>query len=300
MDERVDATVCYRHPDRPTRLACTECGRPICVECSIDAAVGQKCPECAEPVGRARVIDARRTTGRRSGFTGAPITRFLVYTSVALYILGALNGDIERWLSGAFFQNLATGQVFYDPGAFEHYNPALADGELWRMVTYAFLHGSTLHILFNMYVLYLFGPELERRVGSLPFALFYAAAAAGGSAAVYIVRPDAVPVVGASGAIYGLFGAWIFVSWRLRHTPAGRAQFSQLLVLLAINLALPFFVPNVAWEAHLGGLAFGVGIAAAWAQFAAQKPRAEQRRSAIGGVFLAVAVIAVLVLPVAG
>ena len=298
MEERVEATVCYRHPDRPTRLACTECGRPICVDCSIDAAVGQKCPECAKPVGRARVIDARRTVGRRSGFAGAPVARFLVVTSVIVYVLGALSTDLDVWLSGQTLRNTLTGALLYDPGAFEHVNANIANGELWRMLTHAFLHGSTMHILFNMYALYLFGPELERRVGSLPFAVFYAAAAAGGSAAIYLIRPGAI-AVGASGAIFGLFGAWIYVSWRMRHTPAGRAQFSQLIMLLGINLALPLFVPNVAWEAHVGGLLFGVGMAAAWNQFAAGKPNAQRQRVAIGAGFLALAVLMVLVLPVA-
>ena len=280
MDEKVGATVCYRHPNRPTRLACTECGRPICVDCSIDASVGQKCPECAKPVGRARVIDARRTTGRRSGFAGAPVTQAILVVTVIIYVLGFLNRDTDAWL----LNNLA------------HANWLLEAGEYWRMVSHALLHASTMHILFNMYALYLFGPELERRVGSVPFAMFYVAAAAGGSAAAYVLGPIEMVAVGASGAIFGLFGAWIYVSYRMRHTPAGQAQFRQLSVLLAINLALPLFIPRVAWEAHVGGLLFGVGMAAVWSIIAAGKPNAEARRSAISAVFLAVAIVAVMML----
>jgi membrane associated rhomboid family serine protease len=279
MDERVDATVCYRHPDRPTRLACTECGRPICVDCSIDAAVGQKCPECAKPEGRAQVIDARSTVGRRAGFAEAPVSRALLMASAVIYVIGILSPDAEGW----FLQNMA------------HANFLLAEGEYWRMVTHALLHGSTMHILFNMYALYLFGPELERQVGSLPFGMFYAAAAAGGSAAAYVLGPIDMVAVGASGAIFGLFGAWIYVSWRMRDTVRGRAQFSQLSVLLLINLALPLFVPNVAWEAHVGGLVFGIAIAAAWARFAARRSNAEQRRAVIAAAFLILAVAIVMV-----
>ena len=280
MDEKVGATVCYRHPNRPTRLACTECGRPICVDCSIDASVGQKCPECAKPVGRARVIDARRTTGRRSGFAGAPVTQAILVVTVAIYLLGLLSADADAWL----LNNLA------------HANWLLEAGEYWRMVSHALLHASTMHILFNMYALYLFGPELERRVGSVPFAMFYVAAAAGGSAAAYALGPIEMVAVGASGAIFGLFGAWIYVSYRMRHTPAGQAQFRQLSVLLAINLALPLFIPRVAWEAHVGGLLFGAAMAAVWSLVAAGKPNAEARRSIISAVFLAAAILAVMVL----
>lgn len=280
MDERVDATVCYRHPDRPTRLSCTECDRPICVDCSIDASVGQKCPECARPVGRARVIDARRTVGRRAGFTGAPVARTFLWAAIIIQVLSFGSADTRDWIVNSF----------------AHANWLLAEGEYWRMVTHAYLHdtNSIMHILFNMYALYLFGPELERRVGSLPFAMFYLAAAAGGSAVSFLLGPENMVAVGASGAIFGLFGAWIYVSWKSRHTPAGRAQLSQLLLLLGINLALPLFIPRVAWQAHVGGLLFGIAIAAVWSAVAARKDNAEQRRSAVAAGFLALAVVIVM------
>jgi membrane associated rhomboid family serine protease len=250
------------------------------VDCSIDASVGQKCPECAKPIGRARVIDARRTTGRRSGFTGAPVTQAILVVTVGIYLLGFLSRDTDAWL----LNNLA------------HANWLLEAGEYWRMASHALLHASTMHILFNMYALYLFGPELERRVGSVPFAMFYVAAAAGGSAAAYALGPIEMVAVGASGAIFGLFGAWIYVSYRMRHTPAGQAQFRQLSVLLAINLALPLFIPRVAWEAHVGGLLFGVAMAAVWSAVAAGKPNAEARRSIVSAAFLVAAIVAVMVL----
>ena len=78
-------TVCYRHPDRPTRLACSECGRPICVECSHDAAVGQKCPECSKAPGRYRVINARNTTGPQAGFSGAPVSLKILIVAAVLF-----------------------------------------------------------------------------------------------------------------------------------------------------------------------------------------------------------------------
>lgn len=272
-------TVCYRHSDRPTRLACSECGRPICVECSHDAAVGQKCPECSKPPGRYKVVNARRTTGRQAGLAGAPVTTAILVITVAIHVIQFMSPDAREWL----YANL------------QHDNAALAIGELWRMVTHAFLHSQTsiFHILFNMYILYVLGPELERRVGSAPMALFYAAAAAGGSAfAFYLGRP-AMLAVGASGAIFGLFGAWIYVGWRTRHTPAGRARFNQLGVLLAINLVIGFVVPGIAWQAHIGGLVAGLFIAWAWAHLAVGKSRPELRRSVIAGVVLLISLAAV-------
>jgi membrane associated rhomboid family serine protease len=243
--------VCYRHPDRPTRLSCTQCGRPICVDCSNDAAVGQKCPECSASSGRHRVIDARRTTGMAAGFNGAPVSQTIVYVTAAIYLVGFLSGDVELRL----LQDWAL------------ISSAVADGEIWRLLSHALLHASPMHILFNMYALYLFGPSLERRVGSVPFAAFYLAAAAAGGAAFVLLREEGL-AVGASGAIFGLFGAWVFAGWKMRHTPSGRAQFNQLAVLLAINLALPLFIPRVAWEAHVGGLVAGMAIAWAWQSWA--------------------------------
>ncbi|HEX9643745.1 MAG TPA: rhomboid family intramembrane serine protease [Acidimicrobiia bacterium] len=280
MEERVDATVCYRHPDRPTRLACSECGRPICIDCSNDAPVGQKCPECARAPGRHQVIQARRSVGMGAGFERAPVSRVILYATVAVQLLVYFNRPLWNDVANAL----------------AHANPALADGEVWRMVTHALLHSpaSMLHILFNMYALYLFGPALERRVGSLPFGLFYAAAAAGGSAMSYVVGPPEMVAVGASGAIFGLFGAWLYSSWRVRHTAAGGAQFNQLMVLLAINLALPLFIPSVAWQAHVGGLLAGLAMAAAWSRI--EGPDSLRRRALAAVGVLAVSVAVVLVL----
>lgn len=292
MDERVTTPVCYRHPDRPTRVSCNECDRPICVECTHDAVVGQKCPEHARNTGRHRVIDARRTTGRFAGFNGAPFVKWTVIVTVGIYLLSTLSDMAAEGSTSELTIRLYTN-LWHD-------NRALADGELWRMLSHALLHsrGSFMHILFNMYALYLFGPELERRVGSVAFAGMYAASAAAGSAATFLIGDLAMgPAVGASGAVFGLFGAWLFVSWRMRHSPRGRAQFNQLAVLLAINLALPFIpqFSNIAWQAHVGGLIGGLFIAWAWSQWAVGSDRPEARRTMVAlGVLLISAALVVL------
>lgn len=129
-------------------------------------------------------------------------------------------------------------------------------GEWWRFFSAAFLHGSWLHIAFNMYVLFIFGPVLERVLGHLRFTVLYVVAALGGSIASYAVSDPDVTSVGASGAIFGLMGAAIVAGRRLRW------DVTQVLVLLAINVVIGFFSPGVDWRAHFGGLVVGALVAA--------------------------------------
>jgi membrane associated rhomboid family serine protease len=252
------AAVCYRHPDRPTRLACSSCGRPTCVDCTVPAAVGQKCPECAAPVGRSRVITASEVRSRTSGLGGAPVTRAILVVTAAIGVLAFAAPAVWSPLARALIDDVAL----------------VADGQVWRTVTAALLHdpGSPFHIIFNMYALYAFGPSLERRVGSVPFLVFYLAAAAAGGAA-FQAGTERGSALGASGAIFGLFGAYLTLAFLSRHTAAGRASLNQLLPLLLINLALPLFVPGIAWQAHLGGLVAGAGIAAAWRRTEGRAPQ---------------------------
>ena len=270
-------TYCYRHPDRATRLSCSECGRPVCVECSNDAAVGQKCPECAAPIGRGTVIQARNL--RQVSRSTTPVTYTLIAINAAIFLIGMLSPEAEREI----FVNAA------------QYRPLIEDGEIWRIFTAMFLHANLTHILFNMWALYLFGPALERRFGSLSFVSLYLAAGLGG-ASLYHAVGRIEPAVGASGAIFGLFGALLAATYRQRFTPAGRAVFSQLMLLLVINLSLPLFVSNIAWEAHVGGLVAGASIAAAWDRIQHAGRGAEPQRVFTALAVAIVAFVVVLVL----
>jgi membrane associated rhomboid family serine protease len=285
MDDRAEtpsaATVCFRHPDRETRLACSNCGRPICYECTHDAAVGQRCPVCVAEQGRTRVVTRRQIQG--AGFMSSPVTYTLMVVAIGMFVLGLLSEEFDR----RAFIELA------------QWNPLVEAGEWWRVMSAAVLHASLMHVAFNMYALYLFGPRLERQVGSVPFAVAYAGFAAAGGAAFYFVGGlDSPPAVGASGAIFGLFGVWTAATWRIRHTPAGRAMFGQLVLLLAINAALTLFIRNIAWEAHLGGFVAGVLVGLAWGQWAAGRPRAEaiRTRTTIAAAVLIIPVVLVWLL----
>ena len=239
---------CYRHGDRETRLACSACERPVCVECVRSAPVGQKCPECAAPDGRGRVISGPAAYGGGSLRERAPVVFGIIVVTVGAWLLQSV-------------QPVVAGYGLQD-------NAAVAAGEVWRLGTAALLHGGLLHLGFNMYALYLFGPGLERLVGSVSFAALYVACAlAGGMAFLVVDGLDGVlqgRALGASGAIFGLFGATLVLVYRQRRTAVGQAGLRQLLVLLGINLALPLVVPGIAWQAHLGGLAVGAVVTAVW------------------------------------
>ena len=271
--------VCYRHPDRPTRLACSECGKYICVDCSHDSVVGQRCPDCARPKGRATIIDGR-TALRRTVRSSAPVTFALIAVNVGIFLLGELSPD----LGSRLFRNGAQWQPAID-----------ILGEWYRAFTAMFLHGGITHVLFNMYALFIFGPVLERRFGSVSFAALYVASGLGGSALYHLIG-GTNPAVGASGAIFGLFGAMLAASYRQRHTPAGQAVFRQLGLLLVINMALPFIVPNIAWEAHVGGLAVGAGIAFIWDNLPLADRASTLKRTVIALGFAMAAILLVIFL----
>ena len=281
--------VCYRHADRATRLACSECGKPICADCSHDSAVGQRCPDCAKPHGRNRVVSSREL--QQTSFATTPVTFTLIGISVVLFAAGFVSTELDLRLT----EYLSLGEFVRQDGFL--FIAEMRDVDPWRVLTSAFLHANITHILFNMYALYLFGPRLERQAGAVPYALTYGASAAAGGAVFIALRTgEATLAVGASGAVFGLFGMWLVAAYRMRGNPAGRAMFNQLAVLLAINGALPFFIRNIAWEAHVGGLVAGVVIGFLWGQFAAGRPNAVRIRTIISGAVFVIAMAVVILL----
>ncbi len=283
MDIEQQAPVCYRHPDRATRLACSNCGRYICAECVHDAAVGQRCPQCAAPEHRTRIVRSRDIG--RTDWQSTPVSVGIIAVSVVVFLLG-------------FGSQTLDVRIFID---FAQFNQAIEVGEWWRVFTAGFLHGGLFHVLINMYVLWIFGPRLEREAGSVPFAALYFASMAGGGAAYYayyVITDAQAPAVGASGAIFGLLGLWLVATYRIRHTPFGSSMFRQLAFWVGLNAVLPFALPrlNIAWQAHLGGFVAGAIIGWLWAQFAAGKPNAVAIRTSIATAVLAVALAVVVVI----
>jgi membrane associated rhomboid family serine protease len=174
--------------------------------------------------------------------------------------------------------------------------------EPWRMLTALLVHspirlpGDLLgitHILFNMYALVLVGRPLEGLLGPWRLLALYLISGLGGSVAVQyaalvgIVSPETL-VIGASGAVFGLFGALLAAQRRL----GGDA--SSILIVIGLNLVLGFVLPGVAWEAHLGGLV--VGLVTGWLLIANRGPR-RARRQAVGLAVIAAALVVLAVAP---
>ncbi|MCD2440845.1 rhomboid family intramembrane serine protease [Agromyces sp. SYSU K20354] len=231
---------CYRHPDRPSYVLCQRCGRTICGECQTPAPVGVICPECMreQRASAPRTKPAVLTRARAAAGRGAPVVTYtLIGITLAVFLLQLVPGL-------ALTDRLLYAGVYSIPGNLEP----------WRMLTSVFVHSTGLifHVLLNMYTLWIFGQLLEGLLGRWRFLALYLISGLGGSIGVLWLSDPRVGVVGASGAIFGLMGAFLVIQRRLG------GQTTQLFVLLGINLVIGF-IPgfNVAWQAHLGGLVVG-------------------------------------------
>ena len=235
---------CYRHPDRETGVSCSECGRGICPDCMVFAPVGIRCPDHA---GRAQGT-ARVSTGvRRAAYegTGALVTKTLIAINVLIYLANLAQGSSFGRTSGSLFEKGALFiRVPFYPGG-------LAEGEWWRLLTAAFLHGSIIHLGFNMFVLWFIGAPVEQAIGRGRFLALYIVSGLAGSAGALLFDPYAV-TVGASGAIFGILGAALVLEWQRNLVLGGQA-----LGLIVVNLVLTFAIPNISIGGHLGGLAGG-------------------------------------------
>lgn len=220
---------CYRHPDRPAYVGCTRCGRPVCPECMRGAAVGHQCVDCVQVATQAAPAIATTRT--------PVVTYALVAVNAAVFALQIADAGLQSRLALV-------------PALVAH------DGEYYRLVSSAFVHFGLVHILFNMYALYVLGPPLERSFGRLRFAALYALSALGGSVMVYLFSPWAAQTAGASGAIFGLFGATLVAARRLN------LDVRWLIGLVVINLVITFGFPGVSWQGHVGGLIVGTVVAA--------------------------------------
>jgi membrane associated rhomboid family serine protease len=200
------------------------------------AAVGFQCPEC---VGEAMQTTRHPVTVSGGGVITKPyVTWTLIGLTVAIFI----------WQFAVGVNEVAEVYGMWPFGITLY-------GEWWRLLTAAFLHGSWLHIAFNMYVLFVLGPTLERVLGHARFVVLYLVAALGGSVASYAISDPRTVSVGASGAIFGLMGALIVAGRRMRW------DITQVLILLGINVVIGFLSPQVDWRAHFGGLIVGALVA---------------------------------------
>jgi membrane associated rhomboid family serine protease len=232
------------------------------------APVGHQCPDCLK--GAARTVRQPTTAfgGRR---TNVPVVTYaLIAVNVAMFVLQTASKDVERQL------------VLWAP--------AVAHGDLYRLLTSAFLHYGLMHILFNMWALWVVGPQLESWLGRTRFITLYILSALGGSVLVYLLSPLTAATAGASGAIFGLFGATFILARRLN------IDVKWVVGLIVLNLAFTFLAPAlgsqaISWQGHVGGLVTGMVVSAAYAY----APKEHRNLIQVGVTVVALAVFAALV-----
>lgn len=256
---------CYGHPKEPTGLRCSRCERPICGRCAIPASVGQHCPEC--------VAEARRSAPKvRTALPAtAPATRAIMGVVILVFILQMATG-------------INSGRVTFELMM----HPVLIDaGQWWRLLTPVLVHGGLLHIFLNMYILYIYGPNVEEIFGTARFVAIFLITGFTASALSYAVPPDN-PSVGASGAIFGIVGALVAYLYRRRHSTVMAQYLRGMGTFIAINIVFGFLFPNIDNMAHLGGLVGGVLLGLGF-----DRGQGAEARSPLGvQVLTAVAVVA--------
>jgi membrane associated rhomboid family serine protease len=245
--EQTETTACYRHPRNETAVACSSCGRPICTECMVFAAVGIKCPECAgQPTGVKKAAKRTRTISSL-GSVGI-VTRVLIGLNLAVFVLQISQGDLEGIRSDVLERGALHG-------------PSVAEGDWWRLFTTGFLHFGPIHLAFNLLMLWWFGTALEEMLGRGRFLALYAVSILAGAAGALLLEPAAA-TVGASGGVFGILGAGLVLERRGINVFGGAA-----LMIVVFNVFLSIVIARISLGGHLGGLAGGALAILALTQF---------------------------------
>ncbi|KOG35076.1 rhomboid family intramembrane serine protease [Streptomyces resistomycificus] len=273
---------CYRHPDRETGIRCTRCERPICPECMVSASVGFQCPDCVRGgsgTGHAPTASQPRTiAGGTIAADPRLLTKILVGINLAVFIAVHVRTSLlnDLVLIGA-----------WPPAPFEP-TQGVAGGEYYRLVTSMFTHNEVWHIGFNMLSLWWLGGPLEAALGRARYLTLYFVSGLAGSVLAYLLASPTTATLGASGAIFGLFGATAVLMRRLNY------DLRPIIALLVINLIFTFNPGfNISWQAHIGGLV--AGLVTGYAMVHAPRERRALIQYGTCALVLAVIVIVTLV-----
>ncbi len=235
---------CVRHPDRETGRSCTRCGRPACAQCLRPASVGSHCPDCVKAAIPPTTVRVRDWNARQT----FPVTKAFMLVNVIVFVYlvardaNAAGGSVTT--QGTF--DLGLARVF------------IADGQWYRLVTSGFIHFGLIHLAFNGLAMWNVGQMLESAIGSAKFALLYVASLLAGSAGALLLETPGLfrrtPITGgASGAVFGLFGATVVVLKRQGINPFQ----TSIGTVLIVNLVLTFTISGISIGGHLGGLVGG-------------------------------------------
>ncbi|RVW02325.1 rhomboid family intramembrane serine protease [Rhodococcus spongiicola] len=250
---------CARHPDRPTVLSCSRCGRPACPDCLRSAPVGHQCVDCVS-AGRRDTPRARTVAGAamRSGSPVPVATYALIALNVLFFMATAIQagslmnngaGVVNRFTGAATFDSSLFGELVLDP-------LAVAQGEWYRVVGSGFLHFGLIHLAINMFVLWILGRDTEMVLGRSRYLAVYFVSLLGGSASALAFESLGAFTAGASGAIFGIMGAQAVLLVRMRRS-AG-----PVLTIIGLNIVISLTVPGISLWGHLGGLVAGAAATA--------------------------------------
>jgi membrane associated rhomboid family serine protease len=218
--------------------------------------------ELREQINLFRALESRQP----GAFASLPIPRDIALEhrhrhfrhSPAVLIFILLNA--AAFLFEISFGDWNDPEILHQIGALEPY-AVVVQGEYWRLFTALFLHGGFLHLLFNLFALYVLGPPLERSIGGVRFAMCYLISGLASSTGVVVLTVIGVvqvaQLVGASGCIMGIVGAWAGFLLRHRHAPHAKQRLTNVLMIVAIQTAFDLSTPQVSMAAHLCGLLAG-------------------------------------------
>lgn len=292
--QQAEIPTCYRHSRRETYTRCTRCDRHICPDCMREAPVGHQCVQCVKD-GNKTVRQARTVLGGQVS-TRPVVTYVIIAITVLAYVAELAKPGIVDQLD--FLGNgLVRGGNMYLPvsgvAVPGFHAIGVAHGQWYRLITYAFLHLlptepplGIAHIIMNMWSLWILGPLVEEVTGRLRFAVLYLVSALGGSVMAFLIAPN-VAALGASGAIFGLAGAYFVISRRLNRD----VTYANRLVLYSV-IWLAASAWFTSWEGHLGGLLAGGALALAYAYAPARHRTLVQAGATAGIVVLAIALVA--------
>ena len=270
---------CYRHPNRETGVRCVRCDRFICPDCMRPASVGFHCPDDARE--GARSIRAPRPSGGARILAAPPVVSA---TSVALNIAAYLATGLQR---PGTLRDPSSSQLFLD---WQLFPPRVDQGEYYRLLTSAFLHFDPLHIAANMLAVVLLGPALERLLGWWRFAAVYLVSALGGSALVYLLEDVNTGTAGASGAVFGMFGACLVLVRKLQ------LDAQWLIGIIVLNFAITFSIADISKLGHVGGFISGALCGLAIGGLPNSRSRVQDRAQVaglVGVIVVALVIVAV-------
>jgi membrane associated rhomboid family serine protease len=265
------------------------------------APVGHHCPTCVDEARK----EFRQGPGRRIAIANAKatsVTAVILVAIGAVYLLEVFKGGAGSLLNGP--NTLVLVKMGASVGLFPVSNTeivGIALGQTWRLFTAMFLHAGLLHLAFNAYALWIFGTVVEQEIGRVRFALVYFLTGLAASAASYAFAPEVfIPGVGASGAVFGVFGALVAFNWKRRHTALGAARLRSAIFILLINTFIALSSGGaIDWRAHLGGFVAGLlmGVAAEDWTFITRsgRPSAQRLTFAVGAIAVAAVTVALVV-----